>query len=59
WIIEELNHHLPLLGDCLIQNNKNASNVSPLSPEAHDVMTKISRTIPSLTNVTSNHMNSY
>ncbi|CAF1378994.1 unnamed protein product, partial [Rotaria sp. Silwood1] len=51
WIIEELNHHLPLLGDCLIQNNKNASNVSPLSPEAHDVMTKISRTIPSLTNL--------
>ncbi|CAF4061993.1 unnamed protein product, partial [Rotaria sordida] len=67
WIIEELNRHLPLIGDCLSSfascfpvaffepefnaNNKNASNVSQLSPEAHDVMTNISRTIPNLTNL--------
>ncbi|CAF4981495.1 unnamed protein product [Rotaria sp. Silwood1] len=65
WIIEELNRHRPLVGDCLSSfascfpvaffepefntNNKNASNVSQLSPEAHDVMTNISRTIPNLT----------
>ncbi len=50
WIIEELNRHRPLLGDCLSSfascfpvaffepefntNNKHASNVSQLSPEA-------------------------
>ncbi|CAF4630886.1 unnamed protein product, partial [Rotaria sp. Silwood2] len=64
WIIDELNRHRPLVGDCLSSfascfpvaffepefngNNKNASNVSQLSPEAHDVMTNISRTIPNL-----------
>ncbi|CAF4002530.1 unnamed protein product [Rotaria sp. Silwood1] len=37
--------------DVFVQNNKNASKVSPLSPEAHDIMTKISRTIPNLTNL--------
>lgn len=51
WIIEELDRHRPLLGDCLTSfascfpvaffepefsaNNKHASNVSQLSPEAH------------------------
>jgi len=51
WIIEELNRHRPLLGDCLSSfascfpvaffepefntNNKHASNVSQLSPEAN------------------------
>lgn len=51
WIIDELNRHRPLLGDCLSSfascfpiaffepefngNNKNASNVSQLSPEAN------------------------
>ncbi|CAF4228574.1 unnamed protein product, partial [Rotaria magnacalcarata] len=30
-------------------NNKHGSDVSQLSPEAHDVMTNISRTIPQLT----------
>ncbi|CAM4882414.1 unnamed protein product [Rotaria socialis] len=67
WIIEELNRHRPLLGDCLSSfaacfpiaffepefngNNKHGSDVSQLSPEAHDVMTNISRTIPQLTNL--------
>ncbi|CAF3538671.1 unnamed protein product [Rotaria sordida] len=69
WIIEELNRHRPLLGDCLSSfascfpvaffepefnaNNKHASNVSQLSPEANDVMTNVSRTIPHLTKVIS------
>ncbi|CAF2524152.1 unnamed protein product [Rotaria sp. Silwood2] len=69
WIIEELNRHRPLLGDCLSSfascfsvaffesefnaNNKNASNVSQLSSEANDVMTNVSRTIPHLTKVIS------
>jgi hypothetical protein len=51
WIIDELNRHRPLLGDCLSSfascfpvaffepefngNNKHASNVSQLSPEAN------------------------
>jgi hypothetical protein len=51
WIIEELNRHRPLVGDCLSSfascfpvaffepelnaNNKHASNVSQLSPEAN------------------------
>ena len=51
WIIEELDRHRPLLGDCLSSfascfpvaffepefnpNNKHASNVSQLSPEAN------------------------
>lgn len=51
WIIEELNRHRPLLGECLSSfascfpiaffepefngNNKRASNVSQLSPEAN------------------------
>lgn len=51
WIIAELNRHRPLLGDCLSsfascfpvaffepefnKNNKHASNVSQLSPEAN------------------------
>jgi len=69
WIIDELNRHRPLLGDCLSSfascfpiaffepefngNNKNASNVSQLSPEANDVMTNVARTIPHLTKVIS------
>ncbi|CAF5091478.1 unnamed protein product, partial [Rotaria magnacalcarata] len=67
WITEELNRHRPLLGDCLSSfascfpiaffepefngNNKHASNISQLSPEANDVMTNVARTIPHLTKV--------
>ena len=56
WIIEELNRHRPLVGDCLSSfsscfpvsffepelngNNKNASNVSQLSPEANGKIQK-------------------
>ncbi|CAF0782285.1 unnamed protein product, partial [Didymodactylos carnosus] len=67
WIIDELNRHRPLLGECLSsfascfpvaffepefnRNNKHASNISQLSPEAQDVMTNIAQTIPHLTKV--------
>ncbi|UJR09568.1 hypothetical protein I4U23_013803 [Adineta vaga] len=64
WIIDELNRYRPLLGDCLSAfaacfpvaffepefnaNNKNATDVSLLSPEASEVMINISQTIPHL-----------
>ncbi|CAF1381800.1 unnamed protein product, partial [Adineta ricciae] len=67
WIIDELNRYRPLLGDCLTafatcfpvaffepefnENNKNATDVSLLSPEAHDVMTNVSLTIPHLSKI--------
>ncbi|CAF1123978.1 unnamed protein product [Adineta steineri] len=67
WIIEELNRYRPLLGDCLSSfascfpvaflepefsvNNKHATNIAQLSPEANDIMINISNTISHLTKV--------
>lgn len=60
WIIGELNRHRPLVGDCLSSfsscfpvaffepelngNNKHASNVSQLSPEANGKIENRKRT---------------
>ncbi|CAF0745111.1 unnamed protein product, partial [Didymodactylos carnosus] len=65
--IKFVNRHRPLIGECLSafaacfpvaffepelnRNNKHASNVSQLSPEAQDVMTEVAQTIPHLTKV--------